>query len=145
MNWMMRIRGEERKHRRERRRRPPTPDLTGWTAGQILVWASRNGRYEEIVALANHGHQPRMVSAEEHEAQLRAAGQWAAETASAPTAPAVEQPPAAPAAEPEAPRAYWEEKCQWRLRGPEDYDWGDESDPVEDEYDPFADERLELS
>jgi hypothetical protein len=68
-----------------------------------------------------------MVTPEEREAELRAAGKWPEEPA-LPTAPASMEPAqiaeaAAPAKTPQ--QAWMEELCGWRHRGPEDYYWGD--------------------
>jgi len=111
------------------------PDFGGWTEGQKLVWAARNGRYEEIVARANEGWQPRKATAEESEAGFGSAqgsGGSAVEVPASPDGSAVAAPqsPAVPERQPE----YWEEKCQWRHRGPEDCNWDDRPRGYECEY-----------
>ena len=120
----------------KRRRRDPEPDFTGWTAQQILLWAAHNGKYEEIIAEASKGYVPQMVTPEQREAESRATDPTAPDSEVAPT------PDTAPVAagdaqsqpEPERPREYWEEKCQWRHRGPDDYDWDDRPRGYECEY-----------
>ena len=133
---------------RRKRRRPAPPDLAGLTKDQLLLWAANNAKYEDLVSLALRGRRPIMVTAERREAELRAEGRWPA--AESPEAPATESPeaPAPPLsagqpapAEPEAPPAYWEEKCWWRHRGPQDYaDWESDDDfQVDHDYDPLED------
>jgi len=127
--WLRRI--------EKRRRRDPEPDFTGWTAQQVLLWAAHNGKYEEIVAEASKGYRPQMVTPEAREAESRATGQrpTAGEVAEPapdglPVAPAEPEPPS----EPERPLEYWEEKCQWRHRGPQDMDWDERPRGYECEY-----------
>ena len=133
------------KNRRRRKLKAlpqPVPDFTGWTAEQVLMWAARNGKFEEMVAHANQGERRTMITPEENETELRAAGQWPTEGSAAAPGAAPPEPAPAPAAklEPPAEPAYWEEKCRWRLRGPEDYDWDDSTGyQVEHEYDPLED------
>ena len=104
--------------------------LTGMTVEQVLVAASqRPGLYEELVRAALEGRAVRMTTPEENEAQLPAADQGRAGDAGEPASPATaaENEPPPPAPPPKTPgELYAEEKCRWRLRGPEDYDWDDE-------------------
>jgi hypothetical protein len=119
---------EAKLRREERALLPePMPDFDGWSVAQILMWTARNGKFEEVVAEANAGQVKTMVTPEEREAELRAAGKWPEEPA-LPTAPASMEPAqiaeaAAPAKTPQ--QAWMEELCGWRHRGPEDYYWGD--------------------
>jgi hypothetical protein len=122
--------------------RQAAPDFTGWTAQQVLLWAARNGGFEAIVEEANEGYRPKMVTAEEHEAELRAAGKWREETPAAPQpAPVDAEPKREPGMPPPEPQ-WWEEKARFRHRGPEDYDWDDDKQSgyfCEHEYDPLED------
>jgi hypothetical protein len=146
----MREAGDDARVRRlEKRRRPePRPDFSGWTADRILVWAARNGQYEEMVAKAGEGHRPAMVTSGEPEAGLPATGQSPADSDVAAKAPPPDDSPVAaaeprpePKPEPERQLAYWEEKCRWRHRGPDDYDWDDQSQGYECEHEYDALER----
>jgi hypothetical protein len=116
------------------------PDFGGWTDGQKLVWAARNGRYEEIVARANEGWQPRMAAAKDGEAEPGAEQRDASQVTAAPP-PQDGSTDADPQAQPAPERQpeYWEEKCQWRHRGPDDCDWEDRPRgyEYEHEYDPL--------
>ena len=57
-------------------------------------------------------------------------GSEVAEAAAPPDSAAV----TTPQPEPERQREYWEEKCQWRHRGPDDCDWDDRPRGYECEY-----------
>lgn len=121
----------------KRRRRDPEPDFTGWTAQQILLWAAHNGKYEEIVAEAGKGYRPQGVAPEGREAEsgTTAGRPTAAEVAeSAPDGAPVAAAESEPPSEPLRPLEYWEEKCQWRRRGPEDADWDERPRGYECEY-----------
>jgi len=116
----------------------PEPDVSGWTADQVLLWAAENDQYEELVRRINEQRTIRMTTPEENEAALRAAGRWEEPEPVAETpAPQPEAPPPAPELTPQ--QAYWEEKVRWRFRTAEDYaDWENgEGNQVEHEYDPF--------
>ena len=93
------------------------------TPQQKLVRAAENGRFETIVAAAQPAEPPKMVSPEEREAELRAAGKWTADKPKSKS-----KPKARRKAEPKEPEReltpneqYIAEHCQWRERGPNDY------------------------
>jgi hypothetical protein len=121
----------------------PEPDRSGWSGMERLLWAARNGKFEELVGKAR----------QENEAKLRAEGkppvpEPVAELKPLPVElrpvepPPVEPPPAPPSpAEPQPERLWWQERARWRARGAADYDWGD--GPRYEclhEYDPLAEE-----
>ena len=120
----------------------PAPDFTGWTAEQVLLWVARNDGFEAVVEQANEGFRPKMVTPEEHEAELRAEGKWPIETPPEPQpAPVDAEPKREPGMPPPGPQ-WWEEKARFRHRGPEDYDWADDKQAgyfCEVDYDPFED------
>ena len=97
------------------------------TPQQKLVRAAESGRFETIVAAAQPAEPPKMVSPEEREAELRAAGRWPgeqkpkseAETVT-PDAPVEPEPPAPEPGMPTEPTpgmAWAEENIRWRPRG----------------------------
>ena len=112
-----RLKRSRARREKKRRRGGKAPDFAGWTVEQVLVWAARHDRYEEIVTEANHGRRPALVALPPPEA----APAESPITSTPPESPEA-VPNAAADAEPQ-PKAYWEEKCRWRLRGPDDYDW----------------------
>jgi hypothetical protein len=122
----------------------PVPDFSGWTEEQVLLWSARNGGFEAVVEAANESYRPQMVTPEQHEAELRAAGKWREETPAEPEPePATvdaesKREPGMPPNEPQ----WWEEKARFRHRGPEDYDWNGDKQAgyfCEVDYDPLAD------
>ena len=89
--------GERRKAAHQRR----IARRTGGTAAttmERLVRAAETGRFEAIVAAAQPAEPPKMVTPEEREAALRAAGQWPEEKPAPPphAAPPAEAAPPAP-------------------------------------------------
>jgi len=118
----------------------PPPDFTGMTPEAKLLWEAKHGQYEAIVTLANEGYTPKMVTPAEHEAELRAAGQWPVEETMALVQLASNAENVTPVPEARAPaeispqQQYIEEKCQWRHRGPDDYDWDERPRGYECEY-----------
>jgi hypothetical protein len=110
---------------RERARRDAAskPDDAA-TPQQKLVRAAETGRFEAIVTAAQPAEPPKMVTPEEREAELRAAGKW-------PDKPKAKRK-AAPKPRPKEPQRaltppltpgeqYIDEHCQWRERGPGDW------------------------
>jgi hypothetical protein len=90
------------------------------TPQQKLLRAAEQGKAEALVRKARPAEPVAMVTPQEREAELRAAGQWPSETQTPKPAPE----PAAPV-EPEREltpnEQYIAEHCHWRLRGPSDY------------------------
>lgn len=136
----MNIRSLERGVERvEKKRRKPKPDMTGRTRYERLLWAAKNGKYEELVAKSREGQPPvKMITPEENEAALRAAGKWPLPApAVEPPAPAVAPEPASPP-EPQPEPQWWEEKAHWRRRGPADYYVDSTPNQCIHEYDPLT-------
>jgi hypothetical protein len=121
------------------RKKKAVPAFAGGTVQEVLMWAAKHGMFEQLVAAANEGEPRRMVTAEEREAELRAAGKLPPSAEAPQQVPPQPPDPASPET-PEAkrPLAYWEEKCRWRHREAADYAWDGESEPgymCEYEYD----------
>ena len=94
--------GERRKAARKRRLARRT-GATAASAQDALVRAAEAGRFEDLVARAQPAEPVVMVTPEEREAELRAAGKWPEDK---PTLPAQAEPPAEaapPAPEPGMP------------------------------------------
>ena len=96
-------------------------DDTASTPGDGLLRAVETGQYEALVAKARLAQPIAMVTPEEREAELRAAGKWTADKPKS-------KPKARRKAEPKEPEReltpneqYIAEHCQWRERGPNDY------------------------
>lgn len=123
------------------------------TQQQKLVRAAESGRFETIVAAAQPAEPPKMVSPEEREAELRAAGRWPGEQkpeqklepGATPDAPA-EPEPAAPEpgmpTEPTTGMVWAEENLRRRPRGSRGH--GPTHDPYRclTEYDPLTGEII---
>jgi hypothetical protein len=94
-----------------------TTDDSASTPYQKLVRAAERGQFEALVREVRPAEPVAMVTPEEREAALRAAGRWPADKSEPPPAPP-------PAPEPEPPREltpneqYIAEHCQWRKRPP---------------------------
>jgi hypothetical protein len=105
------------------------------TPQQRLLRAAETGQFETVVGQAQPAEPPRMVTPEEREAELRAAGKLD------PPKPAPPPPPSEPKEpehEPTPGEQYIAERCRWRHRGP-----GDGHEPAREgrcltEYDPLA-------
>jgi hypothetical protein len=102
---------------------PAPDDEAASTPHDGLLRAAENGQYEALVAQARPAQPIAMVTPEEREAELRAAGKWP-EDKPRPQA----KPKPKPEAEPKEPEReltpneqYIAEHCQWRRRGPDDY------------------------
>jgi hypothetical protein len=118
------------------------PDLTGWTVDQVLLWAAGNGLFEELVAKANEGGPPKMVTPEERDAELPAVAPVPGSTGLA-----AEPPPAGPETEHALGRGpgeplpepkWYDGMVRWRHRRPEDYYWDRDKEAgyfCESEYD----------
>ena len=93
-------RAERAREKRQAARQRRIARRTGATAASAqegLVRAAEAGQFEAIVAAAQPAEPPKMVTPEEREAELRAAGKWAEDKPTpAPTAepPAEAAPPA---------------------------------------------------
>ena len=113
------------------------------TPQQKLVRAAESGRFETIVAAAQPAEPPKMVTPEEREAELRAAGQWPEDKPRPePKAePPVEETPPAPEpgmpTEPTPGMLWAEERIRWRPRGPSDLRSRHEPGQCLVEYDPI--------
>jgi hypothetical protein len=92
------------------------------TTEQKLVHAAETGRYGALVAAAQPAEPPKMVTPEEHEAELRRTGQWPEEPKTAPTPePKEPEPPAIEPGQPTEPTpgmTWAEEHLGKRPRGP---------------------------
>jgi len=99
---------------RKRRSAAPKPDVAA-TPHDRLVWAAQNGQFETLVDEARPAEPLAMVTPEEREAELRAAGRWPADKPKP-----VPAPPSAPEAEPEREltpnEQYIAEHCRWTPR-----------------------------
>ena len=136
---------------KQRRRPQEWPDnFDSLPVMDQMRWCIKNGVYEQVVVNA----------AERREAERQAAARAAGEThalsahpdpaaempvpemiapempvpemiAPPSVVPAKPEPPAEPLPPP-APRYWWEEYCQWRARGPDDYDDDQEIEEPDD-------------
>src|SRR6478752_3061215 len=91
-----------------------------------LLRAAKNGPFEALVAQARPAQPIKMVTPEEREAELRAAGQWPED-----------KPRPEPNAEPPAGMLWAEEHIRWRPRGPSDLRSRHEPGQCLVEYDPI--------
>ena len=105
----------------ERTRRPPEADDSGSTPYQKLLGSAGKGQFESLVRKARPTEPAAMVTPEEREAELRAAGQWPDDKPAPKPAPKTQRPPAEPERALSPNEQYIEEKCDWRHRGPNDY------------------------
>lgn len=118
------------------------------TPQQNLVRAAETGRLEAIVAAAQPAEPPKMVTPEEREAELRAAGQWPSEQKPEPPAPDAPAEPEPRAPEPGMPTEptsgmLWAEaNLRRRPRGPGGH--GSTHNPYRclTEYDPLTGEII---
>jgi hypothetical protein len=85
-----------------------------------LLRAAETGQYEALVRKARLAQPIAMVTPEEREAELRAAGKWPADKPRRKARPRKPKP-AEPPRELTPNEQYIAEHCQWRLRGPNDY------------------------
>ena len=104
---------------------PPTADDAPSTPQQKLLRAAETGQFEALVHKAQPAEPVAMVTPEEREAELRAAGRWPAEKREPPPAPEPE-PSAETPLELTTPELtpneqYIAEHCHWRRRRPNDY------------------------
>jgi hypothetical protein len=135
---------------KQRRRPQEWPDnFDSLPVMDQMLWCIKNGVYEQVVVNAAEKRE-----AAERQVAARAAGETHALSAHADpvpempvpemplpemiappsVAPAKPEPPAEPLPPP-APRYWWEEYCQWRVRGPNDYDYDDQEIDEPDEWD----------
>ena len=144
--------GEKRKAARQRR----IARRTGATAAspqEGLLRAAEAGKLEALIGQAQPTEPVVMVTPEEREAELRAAGKWPEDkpTPSPPAEPPAEAAPPAPEpgmpTEPTPGMLWTEEHIRWRPRGPSDLRARHEPGQCLVEYDPieyFYAEQAEL-
>ncbi len=110
------------------------------TPYQKLLRAAERGQFEALVRKARPKRPLAMVTPQEREAELRAAGRWPIDRpvprpAPQPAPAAVEPPP--PELTPN--EQYLAEHCRWRPRGPHDDTYRHARRECLTDYDPLAD------